>query len=235
MRGLIWFYMLNKRLYKKAVFITILVLLAVSVIGFSVISQADSGMINVVLAQTDKEDKLSGEIIKDLLDDESMAHFTVADSVTSAVDAVKSGKADTAWIFPADMGSEADFAPQRGKSVIRIVEREQNVLLRLTREKLNSKLFEYSARSYLRYYVDEYLPDIKNVSDEELMSYFESTSVDRDLFVFDNPVTSSSQGESDYLTAPLRGLLAIITTLGGMAGALSYMKDEEKKLFAHIP
>ncbi len=235
MRGIVWFYMLNKRLYKKAVFSVILALLLVCVISFSFISKADSGMINVVLVQTNKSDKISGEIIKDLLDDESMAHFMVAHSVTSAVEAVKSGAADTAWIFPENMGSQTDFTPQKGRSTVQVVEREQNVLLRLTREKLNSKLFEYSARSYCRHFVDQYLPELDSVSDEELMYYFENTSVDRDLFVFDNPVTSSAQGQSDYLTAPLRGLLAIITTLGGLAGTLYYMKDEEKKLFANIP
>ena len=163
-----------------------------------------------------------------------MVLFSLADSPEEAINAVKTGTADSAWIFPADMGTVGDFALLNHDAVIRIVEREQNVILRLAHEKLNAELFRHLSRAYGIEYARLNLPELERLSEQELLDYFENTVIDDTLFVFDNPVSSSKQGGSDYLTAPLRGLLALITVLGGMAGALYYMQDEEKRLFANI-
>lgn len=233
-KALKWLYMLNKRLYKKASFIVILALLLVSVVAFTVVSKAESGFVHIVLAQNNKNDKISSEIVKELLNEDSLARFTLAESVEAAIDAVKLGEADTAWIFPEDMGSLSDFTLQKG-SVIRVVEREQNVFLRLSREKLNSVLFKYSARAFFLSYADEKLPTLSAFSDEELLTYFENAKIDEDLFIFENPITTAEKTKSsDYLSAPLRGLLGVITVLSGMAGLLYYMNDESKRHFSNI-
>lgn len=229
-----WIYMLNKRLYKKASFIVILVLLLVSVIAFTIASKEESGFVRVVLAQSNKDDKISSEIVKELLNEDSLISFTLAESVDAAIDTVKLGEADTAWIFPEDMGSLSDFSLQKG-GVIRVVEREQNVFLRLSREKLNSVLFKYSAKAYFLSYADEKLPTLSKFSDEELLTYFENAKIDEDIFTFENPITSAEKTKtSDYLSAPLRGILGVIIVLGGMAGLLYYMNDENKRHFSNI-
>lgn len=229
-----WIYMLNKRLYKKASFIAILVLLLISVVAFAFASKAESGFVNIVLAQSNKSDKISSEIVKELLNEDSLVRFTLAESVEDAVATVKNGKADTAWIFPEDMGSLSEFALLNG-GVVRVVEREQNVFLRLSREKLNSVLFKYSARAFFLSYADEKLPTLSSFSDEELLSYFENAKIDEDFFVFENPITSAEKTKSsDYLSAPLRGILGVIIVLSGMAGLLYYMNDENKRHFSNI-
>lgn len=233
-KALKWLYMLNKRLYKKATFIIILALLLVSVVVFVDASKADSGFVHVVLAQTNKNDKISSEIVKSLLNEESLALFTVAETPEAAINAVKSGQADTAWIFPENMGSLSDF-PLGKSGIIRVVEREQNVFLRLAREKLNAVIFKYSARAFFLSYADAKLPTLSGFSDEELLSYFENAKIDEELFIFENPVNKAeTKNASDYLAAPLRGLLGVITVLGGMAGLLYYMNDEEKRQFSNI-
>lgn len=233
-RALKWFYMLTKRLYKKAAFIVILALILASVIVFAFAAKSDSGFVRIALTEEGAGDKISEEIIDELLRDDSMLMYARFDSPADAVAAVRSGKVDVAWIFPENMGdSPADYS-LLSDGTVKVVEREQNVVTRLAREKLNAVLFDYTARAFYLSYIDEKLPELDSLGDEELLAYFENAVIDDELFVFDNP-ESSSLGEADYLTAPLRGLLGIIIVLGGLAGALYYMKDEEKGLFANIP
>ena len=236
MKALKWFYMLNKRLYKKAVFIAIMALILVATVVFAFSSEGESGVLRVVLAQSNKEDKISASIISGLKDDnDTVITFIVADSPDEAVKLVKNGNADAAWIFPEDMGEGSDYEAMSKKGAIRVVERETNVLCRLSRERLNSEVFEHTARAFFIYYSEKNLPQSNFLTEEEKLYYFENTPLDDTLFIFDNPVSTSKSGSSDYLTAPLRGLLAVIVLLGGMAAVLYYMKDEEKRLYANIP
>ena len=178
-KALKWFYMLNKRLYKKVSFITILALILVSVVAFVLASKGESGFVHVVLAQGNKNDKISSEIVRELINSESLVRFTLAETSDAAIAAVKNGQADTAWIFPENMGSVSDFTLQKG-GTIRVVEREQNVFLRLSREKLSSVVFKYSARAFFLSYADEKLPTLSDFSDEELLTYFENAKIDEE-------------------------------------------------------
>lgn len=234
-RLLKWFYILNKRLYKKAAFIVILALILVSVIIFSVAANtSSSGFVRVALAQSNPNDKISLEIINILTSEDSMVRYTLAKNPVEAIDLVKTGQADSAWIFPEDMGdSDAEFSVSTDNPV-RVIEREQNVFSRLVREKLSAVLFRFTSRAYFVTYTKENLPELALLSNEQLLSYFENAKINEELFVFDNPVSMNNTGGSAYLTAPLRGLLGVITLLGGMAGVLYFMKDEEKRVFAGL-
>ena len=232
-RLLKWFYMLAKRLYKKAAFVMLMVLLIAAVIVFTISSKSDSGFLRIALAEEEQGGKISSDIIEELLNEDSMILFTRYDSPAAAIDSVAGGSADAAWIFPANMGDTVgDYSLLKGDTV-KVVERQQNVITRLAREKLNAVLFSRTAKAFYLGYADEKLPMLDSFSDEELLQYFRDAKIDEELFVFDNP-TSGDIGSTDYLTAPLRGLLGIITLLGGMAGALYYMKDEERKLFETV-
>ncbi len=232
-----WFWILNKRLYKKASFIAILVLLFLAVCLFAIASQGDSGFVHVVLAQTDKADTLSSKIINDLLAEDSLILFTVEDTPEQALEAVKMGQADSAWIFPEDMAQQlSSFVSQKDGDFIRVVEREQTVFSRLSREKLHAALYNYSAKAFFIDYTRDNIPELNNLSDEELLNYYDECKISKELFVFGNPPSASSgTAESHYLTAPLRGLLGIITVLSGLAAALHYMQDEKKHTFAWVP
>lgn len=235
MKALRWFYILNKRLYKKAAFVAIMALILLSTIVFAFSSKQESGFIRVALAQSNKSDKISTEIINGLKNGKSMILFTLFDTPDQAVEAVKSGQADSAWIFPEDMGSLSDYETLTKKGAIRVVERGQNVYSRLARERLNSEVYKQTAKAHFLYYAAENLPETDSLSESEKLYFFENTVVDDTLFVFDNPVSSSNAGDNDYLTSPLKGLLALLTLLGGMAAVLYYMRDEERRIFENIP
>lgn len=230
--------MLNKRLYKKASFVIILLLIPLCVFLFSIAAEEDSGFLHVVLAQTNSKDRVSSAIIDDLLCEDTIVRFSKAESPQKATELVKTGQADEAWIFPENTADDlAKFASVGKDKFITIVCREQTVFTRLTHEKLSCALYEYCAKAYYIDFTRENLPELDALSDAQLTEYYENVSIDEELFVFDNPTSSAEndKGNTNYLTTPIRGLLAVIATLCGMAAAMYFMQDEDSGTFSHIP
>ena len=100
----IWFCMLTKRLYKKPSFLLILLMIPLLVFAYGRVAQEESGILTVALVQSDPADPLSGEIIDGLVQSSPLIRYKVVDSVEQAHEQVRMGAADSAWIFPADMG-----------------------------------------------------------------------------------------------------------------------------------
>ncbi len=231
-----WFLMLSKRLYKKPSFVVLLVLIPACVFAFSIVANQKRGFVQIVLAKSDNADVISSEIIDDLLHKQSMVYFTLVDTPQDAIEEVKSGSADEAWIFPADTENEIDsFVDKHEDYVVSVVTKEQNVMLRLAREKLSGVLYKYCAKAYYIDYIRSNINEISGLSDQELIAYFENVSVDESLFVFGNPTDISNEvSDTNYLTVPIRGLLAVLAVVCGMAATMYYMQDESSGLFAHI-
>ena len=163
-----WFLMLNKRLYKKATFVIILCIIPIAALALSIAAGQDSGFVTVALAREDKADKISGEITEKLLSDDSLVMFVEYDSPKDAYDAVKYGSADAAWIFPSDIEEKVNafsVSLSDSDSAVTVIEREESVALRLTREKLSAALYKYTARAF---YLDfaESAEELENLSSE---------------------------------------------------------------------
>lgn len=231
-----WLLMLNKRLYKKATFVVILALIPICVFLFSLVARQDSGFMQIVLAQTDADDALSTQMVAELMGEDSLIQFTKASSPAKAVEAVKMGQADEAWIFPADL--QEKLAAKDPQGVVSIVTREQSTLQRISREKLTSALFKHYAKAYYIRFARASDPKLAALSDEALSAYFDNINLNEDLFMYDNPGTSFTpepNAQNNYLTTPIRGLLGILVVLCGMAAALYYIQDDNAGLFSWIP
>ncbi len=235
-RLLRWFLMLNKRLYKKAAFVVILALIPICITAFELVARQDSGFLHIVLAATDSTDPISSQVIDELLSEESIIMFTEASGPEQAVKAVKSGRADEAWIFPADMHTVADGSDS--DNTVTVVAREQTVFLRLSHEKLTAALYKYRAKAYYLDFARTEVSGLDQLSDDELVRYFDDVSISEELFVFGNPTgdpNSQSTSQTGYLTSPIRGLLAILVVLCGMAAAMYCMQDEQNGTFSWVP
>lgn len=235
-RMLLWFLMLSKRLYKKPSFVALLVLIPLCVLAFRFAADQGSGFVHIVLAQHEKEDAISSEVIEKLMSDSSILHFTLAESPEEALEEVRSGKADEAWIFPADTEKELEgFVSGKRDYVVSVVAKEQSIALRLAREKLSAVLYKDCAKAYYIDYIRSNLPELEHVSQQELILYFENVSLSEDFFVLGDPVGAQRPGkDANYLTSPLRGLLAIFAVLCGMAATIYYMQDSAAGMFAHV-
>ena len=236
-RPLKWLLMLNKRLYKKSSFIIIMLFIPLCVFALGIAAKQQSGFVSIVLAKEDSADPISTELVNSFLSERSLIRFTLADSPAEAVTEVKNGDSDAAWIFPADMEAEIDKYASIGSnknSFIKVIEREENVFLRLTREKLSASLFGYSAKVRYIDFARTNIPDI-DLTDAELIDYFDNVSVSEELFTIGSIGDFDTEGQStNYLAAPIRGILAILIMLCGMAATIFYMQDEKSGTFALV-
>ena len=229
-------FLLTKRLYRKPLFLAILLLIPLLTFGYSAIAKADSGFMTVALSQKDPADPLGQQIIEDLMSSSPLIRFLLCDTPEEAEEMVAYGKADSAWIFDADLQNKVcAFVknPVSRNAFVQILEREQSVTLLLTHEKLSGLIFTYLSPDIYLQYIRKNIPELSQVSDEELLMHYNAVSLDDTLFAFatqkENPSAQS------YLLTPVRGLLAVVTLLCGLSSAMFYTEDVKQGLFSRIP
>ena len=235
------FLILNKRILKKKVFLCILLLIPLSVAALAIASAGDSGLVTIALSAEDLSDPTASAIIDDLIGSDSLIHFIVADTPSDAIDLVKGGNADGAWIFPEDMKEKiedfANFSSDRNCFVL-IVQREDSVFLKLSHEKLNSTLYPYISLAFYEDYVYDNILSPDELSSQTIKQYYDSINAEgEDLFqlVYASGGINEDAEEENYLLSPARGLMAILVMLGGLAAAMFYTSDESVGVFDRMP
>lgn len=234
----LWLALLNKRLLKKISFLLILCSIPLLVIAVNLMSKQEGGVVNIVLCAEDAEDDLAKDVIDNLLSDDNIIHFIQTDSIEESTKLVQSGKADAAWIFSEGFQEEMEAFVEKEyleDGVIRVVEKEDNVMLYLSRELLFGKL--YTTLSYMVYehfVVDDLLKD-EDISEEQLRNNFQKTDNTESLFLFSYLDGEAADVDLSYMLYPIRGLLALVVVLCGMAMGLYFMQDEERGIFTWMP
>lgn len=230
----VWYILLNKRLFKKWSFLLILCIVPLLVAGMRLASQQESGIATIALCMRNPADELSAGIVEQLQADRDVLRYVVCETEEAARGLVESFEADAAWIFPEDLTGSIQAAAlrKRVKPVVTVVEREDNVPLTFSREILCSAL--YPAFSYAVY--EDFVRDDLGleVDAEELLQAYERTLVEGSLFqieYFDGQVVE----DSNYLLAPLRGILALWLVLCGFAASMYYIQDEQRGTFSWMP
>ena len=236
---LMWFLLLNKRLYKKVTFIIILALIPIVVFALGTVAKEESGIITVAVASNGQNDALFKEVVDDLKQGSNLLKFVEFNSTEDARNAIQSGKVDQAWIFNENLKEEiSQFSDSLSAddAVVTVIVREKNVITHLTLEKLSGTLYKHISRNFYINYVDEKLDVLEHLSDKELLEYYDNFELDTNLFEFDNPTNKNSnqQAKSNYMTTPIRGLLAIIAVICGFAAAMFYIEDEKKGTFSWV-
>ena len=239
-RFLTWFWLLNKRLYKKVTFLLILVLIPLLVMGYGAVAREESGLFTVALA-CEKEDPTAGQIMQELKDGSNLIRFVICDDPETAKAMVNGQRADAAWIFDGDLEEAIKrftVDPARKNAFVHIIEGESTVPLKLVREKLSGVIFARSSRAYFLDYLRQNVPEVKNATDEELLQYYDNFAAEATFFEFaylDGGSRTEDAPEVNYLLSPVRGLLAVVIVLGGLAAAMYYMQDEKMGTFSLVP
>lgn len=238
-RALLWTMLLCKRLYKKPTFLLIMVLVPLVVFGYTAVDTQDSGMVTIALAK-DGEDAVANDVISRLQNDTKMIRYITADSRDAAERLVRAGKADAAWVFPHDMTARVKAfvkAPKQNSAFVSVYEREENVMMLFARERLSGAVYRSCVQTLYLNYVDDHLPEMSSVSDEKLLEYYEKTAVGGKMFTFadiESTVDVAAVQDVHYLLAPVRGLLAAMVLLAGLATALYYYRDIRNGTFARM-
>jgi len=234
---LLWLLLLIKRLYKKPAFWAILIIIPVVIFAYGLTSQEESGMITVVLSSQNTDDAFSESIINELKDSSDIIRFMVEEDASVAEEMVYNGVADAAWIISSsakeDLGA---FVKGRytGKGFVRVVVRDETVPLLLANEKLSGRLFVSSAKVCFLQYLREDAA-LNEVSDGEIMGYFDGLAIEDDLFSYSYVSNSKNNANArNYLLMPVRGILSVLLMIGAMAAAMFYIADDSEGLFSWI-
>ena len=229
MNLLLWFWMLTKRLYKKPAFLVILALIPITVLLYSLAAKEESGVLTVALVAQE-------QVCAELEQEGQLLRYVRCDSAARAELLVAAGKADAAWIFPEDLQERAEafmLTPTAENAFVRVVQREENVALALAREKLSGVLLPLVSRSYYLHFLRQNYPELAHLPDAKLLEYYDGTDMGGTLFEYDSAEGNLQQVH--YLMSPVRGILAVVIFLGGMAAAMYRLKDEENGTFCWVP
>ena len=235
-----WGMLLWKRLYKKAAFLLLLVLIPVLVFGYGQTAQEESGLMTVALASRPAQVETLTRQVWDDLQESQVVRYIECATAEEARQLVLEGQADVAWIFEENIEEKIyDFVAKRSRTraFLTILEPENRVALKLARELLSGVMFPHCSETVYLYYIRENAPELADLSDETLLDYYQGVEFSDDLFVFSDIEGNlqAPEEEPNYLLAPVRGMLAVVAVLAGLATAMFYIRDEENGTFALIP
>ena len=239
-KAFVWSALLTKRFFKKPVFILILALIPLLVVALNIVANQDSGVASVALVQENKEDKLSSEIVEDLLSENSIIRYVQSD-MNESEELLKTGKVDSVWIFSDDFQKRTDkvaVSQSESNYLVKIIEREKTASLLLLHEKLYGTLFKYCSESLYLNFATENVDELKEKTEEQLMEYYDDIHTDETLFEYlhiGSDTSSQSINEENYLVTPLRGIFSILIILCGLAVSMLFQKDVSKGLFSWVP
>ena len=231
---LMWFAMLSKRLYKKPTFLVLMVLIPALVLGYVFVSGGESGVLTVGLA-CEEADPITQEIFLELQSSSELMAFQICPDPESAKTLLEGGKLDAVWIFPGNMAEKIEaFAkqPTSSNAFITVLEREDTTTLMLAREKLNGVIYPYVSQRVYVHFLRDLAPELDHLSDEELLAYYNATSLSDELFSFEG--ASGPQNDGSFLLSPLRGLLGTLILLCSLSAAMFYIRDMENGTFAWV-
>lgn len=233
--ALIWLLLTEKRLFKKISFIIVLLMMPLLIAGLNHKADEEAGIIRIGIYSEGAEGSLSRRAADGFLEENSILRYISFDSEEDAVTALTESSIDAVWIFPSDMEERLLHLARNERigSVVRVIEREDDVALVFTREVLCSRIFPLFIYDTYTEFIREKLGNTA-VSEEELRSLYDSLLWKGNLFHGDGSEEAET-GQGSYLLAPMRGVISIWMVLAGMAALLFHRQDIRNGLYDTVP
>lgn len=233
-RFFLWAGLFAKRLLRRPAYLAVLLLIPLFAAALSLFSQQESGVVTVAIFLENPEDPGAAAAAARLTQGGSILLCRQTDSADEAREAVRSGSADAAWIFSENFSSELErFAARGNAEAVTVVEREDNVLLMLAREKLFAAIYPETSFALFAAFAESEI----GLSDPEpglLRQYYASGTTAERVIRFETAEGEEADTEGSYLTAPLRGILALLLVLCGMASGLYCYREERSGSFVWL-
>ncbi len=235
-KALTWYWLLNKRLFKKAGFIVILALIPLMAFSMTfTVQNEDSGMIRIAVVAVEPDDPFVSKIMGKLQNDGNVFVFSHVDSVDEAKRCVENKTADAAWVFEADfMQKVLDSTKQSNDSLVSVYAVQDNIFFKASKEKIFSLLLPDISYEIYEAYVKEMVPD-GGFTDEQLRDKYDSYATDEKLVEF--KFLDSDQADiedTNYLTSTIRGLMAAVMMLSGLAATMYFISDEKNGTYSWL-
>ena len=234
-RLFLWYGLMTKRLFRKPAFWVLLLCVPLLAGAMAAAASQDKSVVRIALVCA-TEDGAARRSADRLLTSDSLVRCTEFAAESDALAAVQSGKYDAAWIFRDETSDALDrFVSARGtRGAVLVVEREDTVFLRLAREQLAAALYPEASRKLFRSFLIERLGAAADAPEAFFDRYYHYDMADDAIIIFARSDGSVPQAEADFLVAPVRGLLAVLLILTGLASALYYSEEERRGCFLRL-
>ncbi|MBE6650972.1 MAG: ABC transporter permease [Ruminococcaceae bacterium] len=229
-----WFLLLTKRNFKKPSFIFILLLIPCVTLALMYITSRDTSVMHIGYTCEDEPTESTDKLFHALEENDGILAFKHYPDKGSGEKAIQNGEIESLWVFPADIEAKTkEYFSGNKAPLVKVINREQTEMTEASRDRLFCQLFPYIAYSVFESYMTEELPGGNTLSEEELRYYYTLRGIDEEII---NVVTVNSLGEIDqnrgnYITSPLRGILAVVVLLSALAGAMYTLLDIQRGLF----
>lgn len=259
---IIWYILLTKRWFKRISFWLILLCVPLLVLGMKGISGQDAAALKMAVYVEPSEDPLGERLAETLENMDGIIRYERCRSEDEVRAKVQYGQADGVYIIPAQLtqmicayvsGDERSLPYDR--HLIRFVAGEDNVQLKLAREQFYGAIFPYISRAVTESFTFEEAGNAGESEAQEnqsqtgstqlqagenkadLQALYDENQVQGSIFEFALGTTKNTvdMDEVNYLTTPLRGLLALFVFMAGMVMALYFIKDRQSGLFDRLP
>lgn len=226
-----------KRLFLKKSFVVLLCLVPLMVLGLRLISSEDNGIVSILICMEDDRDELASETVDRLLNDDSIFAYEYCEDIDEALEQLERGAVDAVWVFPDDMLKlvKKYASGQTNVTLVEVYEVEDTTSLKLSREALMAAIYDYIAYEEYAGYVVDAVPEGTEVTEEELRLYYDYFRQDGSLFEYYNIDGTEWSSQGGYLTAPIRGMLALLILLAGIAGVMYFRQDKEAGVYEYLP
>ena len=230
--GIKRFILLNKRLYKQATYVILLMMIPIAVLAFRGAAESGSHLMKIGIYAEDKESETARLLINEMSSVREEISFTEYSSEDEAIKDVKSAKLDEAWIIPADIDESFDrlATGKRPKDKIKFYAREQGVEHLFMQELLESKAFKIYAPDIFFAYTQDNHGEFGGL--DEFKKTFYDKAPGNSIFTYSYLDGEKVENEN-YLLMPVRGLLAILLLVTSLATSIFYLEDTDNGLFIY--
>ena len=228
-----WYVLLTKRLLRRPAYLAVLFLIPLFALSLRFFSQSGDVALSVALVLEEPVSP-SAEAAAMRLEERSLINAVRMDNAEHAREELKAGRVEAVWLLHSELEEQYVRFARRGRAeAVTVWQREENVLLSLAREKLFAALYPELSFALFEDYLDKELKAPLPESDELRRYYFSGTTDER-ILRFETPEGEEIDKDQPVLTAPLRGVLAVLLTLCGMASGLYCYADEREGRFVWL-
>lgn len=234
-KGLVRFFMFAKRLLVTPSFIALLCIIPIIIPIAKTAITSDKSLARIVLCAED-DSPATAEIINSLTKKEDgTIVFTTADSSAEAIEEVENNKADGAWIFYSGFEEKLTDYVQKDNpliknypSLVRVVEREETIPLKLSHEMLYGALYRYISFELCKDFIYSEIDREQAVPESAIEDkYFGAERLD-DIIEVEVLNKKIEESGASMMTTPIRGLLSVVCVLCTTAAAMYFLKDEKE-------
>ncbi|MBQ9267939.1 MAG: hypothetical protein IJ206_00320 [Oscillospiraceae bacterium] len=223
---LCWWGLLNKRLLKRPGFWAVLLAVPVLVLVLTLAASRNGGVVRIAVGLEEPQSPAARQVAQRLTERESVLETVLCESADEARTLVETGRADGAWLLPADLEERFDrLSAGEAVPLVTMVVQEDNVLLQLSREKLFAALYPDLSYALFAGFAES---ELQERSEEEIRKYYGIIQRNSRFIEFaysdGSPVDPM---ESSFLVTPVRGILALLILVGALVSAMYFAQEAE--------